>query len=167
MEKIISGRASVFGSNIDTDQIYPGRFLSETDPDDVKRHAMAGADPDFAENFQPGGLIVAGTNFGCGSSREHAAVALKAAGVSAVVAESFARIFFRNGVNLGIPLVTCAGVSQKVKDGDRLVLDLSRSLLKNETSGEELPCEPVGDYALTIREAGGIKPLLKELYGRR
>ena len=67
MEKIISGRASVFGSNIDTDQIYPGRFLSETDPDDVKRHAMAGADPDFAENFQPGGLIVAGTNFGCGS----------------------------------------------------------------------------------------------------
>ena len=167
MEKIISGRASVFGSNIDTDQVYPGRFLSETDPDDVKRHAMAGADPDFAENFQPGGLIVAGTNFGCGSSREHAAVALKAAGVSAVVAESFARIFFRNGVNLGIPLVTCAGVSQKVKDGDRLVLDLSRSLLKNETSGEELPCEPVGDYALTILEAGGIKLLLKELYGRR
>ena len=94
-------------------------------------------------------------------------VALKAAGVSAVVAESFARIFFRNGVNLGIPLVTCAGVSQKVKDGDRLVLDLSRSLLKNETSGEELPCEPVGDYALTILEAGGIKLLLKELYGRR
>ena len=167
MEKIISGRASVFGSNIDTDQIYPGRFLSETDPDAVKRHAMAGADPDFAETFQPGGLIVAGTNFGCGSSREHAAVALKAAGVSAVVAESFARIFFRNGVNLGIPLVTCAGVSQKVKDGDRLVLDLSRSLLKNETSGEELPCEPVGDYALTILEAGGIKLLLKELYGRR
>ena len=111
--------------------------------------------------------MVGGHNFGCGSSREHAAVALKAAGVSAVVAESFARIFFRNGVNLGIPLVTCAGVSQKVKDGDRLVLDLSRSLLKNETSGEELPCEPVGDYALTILEAGGIKLLLKELYGRR
>ncbi|WOL39497.1 3-isopropylmalate dehydratase small subunit [Pyramidobacter sp. YE332] len=167
MDKIISGRARVFGSNIDTDQIYPGRFLSETDPDDVKRHAMAGVDPEFAASFRPGGLIVAGTNFGCGSSREHAAATLKAVGVGAVVAESFARIFFRNGVNLGIPLVACPGVSKKVRDGDRLTLDLSRSLLKNETSGEELPCEPVGDYALTILEAGGIKPLLKARYGRR
>ena len=166
MEKIISGRASVFGSNIDTDQIYPGRFLSETDPDDVKRHAMAGADPDFAENFQPGGLIVAGTNFGCGSSREHAADALKAAGVSAVVAESFARIFFRNATNLGLPLVVCRGVSSRVKKGDRLTLDLARSVLKNEATGEELPCEPITDYALKILESGGIKPLLRAQYAR-
>ncbi|MGI6074835.1 MAG: 3-isopropylmalate dehydratase small subunit [Pyramidobacter sp.] len=166
MEKIISGRAWVFGSNVDTDQIYPGRFLSETDPDDVKVHAMAGIDPNFASRFRPGGLVVAGTNFGCGSSREHAAVTLKAVGVSAVIAQSFARIFFRNGINLGIPLIVCPDVLEKVKDGDMLRLDLSRFILKNETSGRDLACEPLGDYVLTILEAGGIKPLLRAQYGR-
>lgn len=161
------GTAHRYGRDVDTDVIIPARYLNTSDPAELAKHCLEDLDKSFIERVQPGDIIVADENFGCGSSREHAAVALKAAGVSAVVAESFARIFFRNGVNLGIPLVTCAGVSQKVKDGDRLVLDLSRSLLKNETSGEELPCEPVGDYALTILEAGGIKLLLKELYGRR
>ena len=166
MEKLIRGSAFVYGNNIDTDQIYPGRFLDQTDPEDVGRHAMEGVDENFVKEFQPGALVVAGTNFGCGSSREHAAVTLKAVGVGAVVADSFARIFFRNATNLGSPLVACRGVSSRVKKGDVLALDLSRSTLKNETTGEELPCEPITDYALKILEAGGIKPLLRAQYAQ-
>ena len=166
MDKILTGRAFVYGGNVDTDQIYPGRFLDQTDPEDVGRHAMEGVDADFVKEFRPGDLIVAGTNFGCGSSREHAAVTLKAVKAGAVVAESFARIFFRNATNLGLPLVVCRGVSSRVKKGDRLTLDLTRSVLKNEATGEELPCEPITDYALKILESGGIKPLLRAQYAR-
>ncbi|MDY3868292.1 MAG: 3-isopropylmalate dehydratase small subunit [Pyramidobacter sp.] len=166
MNTLIAGAAHVFGNNIDTDQIYPGRFLDQTDPEDVGRHAMEGVDKDFVKKFQPGDLIVAGTNFGCGSSREHAAVTLKAVKAGAVVAESFARIFFRNATNLGLPLVVCPGVPQHVKNGDALSLDLERSVLKNETTGEELACEHITDYAMKILQAGGIKPLLRAQYAQ-
>ena len=102
MNNVMRGRAFVFGPNLDTDQIYPGRYLELTDADDIRQHAMEGADPDFVKKFQAGDFIVAGSNFGCGSSREHAASTLKAVGVSAILAESFARIFYRNAINLGL-----------------------------------------------------------------
>ena len=161
MEKIISGRASVFGSNIDTDQIYPGRFLSETDPDDVKRHAMAGADPDFAENFQPGGLIVAGTNFGCGSSREHAPVAIKASGISCVIAANFARIFYRNAINIGLAILECPAASAEIENGDEVTVDFDTGVITDVTKGTTYQAEPFPPFIKDMIARGGLMASLK------
>lgn len=160
------GTAHKVGEHIDTDAIIPARFLVTSDAKELGANCMAGLEPDWVKRVKPGDIMVAGRNFGCGSSREHAAVTLKAVKAGAVVAESFARIFFRNATNLGLPLVVCRGVSSRVKKGDRLTLDLARSVLKNEATGEELPCEPITDYALKILESGGIKPLLRAQYAR-
>ena len=111
METRFAGKAFVFGKNIDTDQIYPGRFVELTEVEDIKKYAMYGADEEFTKKFVAGDIIVADTNFGCGSSREHAAITLKAVGVGAVIAESFGRIFFRNAINLGIPAIVCKGIA--------------------------------------------------------
>ena len=162
MKKQLSGKAFVFGKNIDTDQIYPGRYLDLTNPEDVAKHVMEGSpDTDFRKDFKTGDIIVAGTNFGCGSSREQAAVALTASGVGAVLAESFARIFYRNGINLGLPLLVCPGIGEKIRRGDVLAVDLEASIVHNTTTNENYPLEPVSDYARRILEAGGIKPLLR------
>ena len=162
MEKIIKGKAFVFGANVDTDQIYPGRYLDLTDPEDIIKHTMEGNDANFVKEFSAGDIVVASTNFGCGSSREHAAIALKALGVGAVVAESFARIFYRNGINLGLPLLVCPGVKGRITKGDVLEIDLERSALKNIAKGEEYSLEAVSDYAMHILENGGIKEILKK-----
>lgn len=164
MRTKFTGKAFVYGKNIDTDQIYPGRYLDITDPPDVAKHAMEGADPGFVKEFTAGDIIVAGTNFGCGSSREHAAVTLKAAGVAAVIAESFARIFYRNGINLGVPLLVSPGIAAKVARGDDLEVDFEKSTIVNKTKNTAYSMEPVTDYARHILEAGGIKPLLRAEY---
>ena len=117
MKTEITGNIIVVGNNIDTDQIYPGRFLAITDPKEIGSHCLCGVDENIATNFPQGGIVVAGTNFGCGSSREHAPIALLNMGASAVIADSFARIFFRNSINLGLPLIVCKGISKEVKDG--------------------------------------------------
>lgn len=162
METVICGTAYVFGHNIDTDQIYPGRYVEYTDAADVKKYAMAGsAEPDLAKTFTPGELIVAGRNFGCGSSREHAAITLKEIGVGAIVAESFGRIFYRNAINLGIPLVVCKEVFAAVKKGDCVHVDLSAGVVRNEATGQILPAEPMSEYVLHILESGGIKPMIR------
>jgi len=166
MEKIIRGEVHKFGNNIDTDQIYPGRYLELTDTADIAKHTLEGADPTFPERFTPGGIVVGGTNFGCGSSREHAAISLQTIGVSLVVAESFARIFYRNGVNLGLPLLVCPGIAQKVNESDTLVVNLETGVVKNLTQGSQLQGEQISDYVLHILEAGGIKPLLRAKYGK-
>jgi 3-isopropylmalate/(R)-2-methylmalate dehydratase small subunit len=167
MEKLIRGNAFVFGANIDTDQIYPGRYLELTDPEDVVKHAMEGADPGFAKEFQPGDIVVASTNFGCGSSREHAAVTLKGVGVGAILADSFGRIFYRNAINLGIPLLVCPRIHDRVKKGDVLKIDLATGLVTNETSGATAQAQPLSDYVMKILESGGIKPLIKSQYGQK
>ena len=167
MGRLIRGRAFVFGANIDTDQIYPGRYLELTDPEDVVKHAMEGADPGFAKEFQPGDIVVASTNFGCGSSREHAAVTLKAVGVGAILADSFGRIFYRNAINLGIPLLVCPRIHDRVKKGDVLKIDLATGLVTNETSGATAQAQPLSDYVMKILESGGIKPLIKSQYGQK
>lgn len=167
MQTEFTGNAFVFGKNIDTDQIYPGRYLDLTDAPDVAKHAMEGAsDPDFARDFTPGDIIVAGSNFGCGSSREHAVITLKAAGVSAVIADSFARIFYRNGINLGVPLLVSPGIAAKVARGDSLHVNLATAEVRNLTNGDVYPLEPVTEYARNILESGGIKPMLKAQYGQ-
>jgi 3-isopropylmalate/(R)-2-methylmalate dehydratase small subunit len=166
VQKVLKGKAFVYGPNIDTDQIYPGRFLDLTDPDQVGKHALEGADPNFVKEVQPGDLIVASTNFGCGSSREHAAVTLKAAGVGAILADSFGRIFYRNAINLGVPLIVCPGISKIVKRGDVLSLDMTTGKVTNETTGETAQAQPLSDYVMNILESGGIKPLIKKQYGQ-
>jgi 3-isopropylmalate/(R)-2-methylmalate dehydratase small subunit len=165
MEKMIKGKAFVYGPNIDTDQIYPGRFLDKTDPEDVAKHAMEGADPGFRAEFSKGDIIVASTNFGCGSSREHAAVTLKAVGVGAIVADSFGRIFYRNAINLGVPLLICPEISKIVKKGDVLSIDMGTGKIVNETNGQSATAQPLIGYVMNILESGGIKPLIKNQYG--
>ena len=166
MKREVRGKAFVFGANIDTDQIYPGRYLELTDPEDVAKHAMEGADPSFVKRFQAGDLVVASTNFGCGSSREHAAVTLKTVGIGAILAESFGRIFYRNAVNLGIPVLVCPGIHKWVKNGDVLQADLFSGKIANETTGTQGQAQPLSDYVMKILESGGIKLLIKSQYGR-
>lgn len=165
MRKVLTGKCIVVGDNIDTDQIYPGRFLAITDPKEIGSHCLCGVDENIAANFPEGGIVVAGRNFGCGSSREHAPIALLNMGAVAVLADSFARIFFRNAVNLGLLPVVCKDISQHVKVGDMLTLDLEAGTVKNESSGEIFSCERLGEQAMKILEAGGIKPLMRAKFG--
>lgn len=165
MDKKITGKIIVLGDNIDTDQIYPGRFLAITDPKTIGSHCFAGIDEAIAPNFPKGGIVVAGRNFGCGSSREHAPIALLNMGAKAVLADSFARIFFRNAVNLGLIPVICKGISQKVKDGQTLSLDLEAGTVVVQETGEQFETERLGDQAMKILEAGGIKPLMRKRFG--
>lgn len=163
MKNIIEGTVFAFGRNIDTDQIYPGRFVEYTEVEDIKRYAMYGADPTFAKRFKPGNILIASTNFGCGSSREHAAITLKAVGVSVIVAESFGRIFFRNAINLGIAAITCENISKIAHEGDTLQIDILSGKIKNLTTGEAGNADPLSDYIMKILESGGIKPMLYEM----
>jgi 3-isopropylmalate/(R)-2-methylmalate dehydratase small subunit len=166
MNKEIRGKVFVFGANIDTDQIYPGRYLELTDPADVGKHAMEGADPSFVRDFKTGDIIVASTNFGCGSSREHAAVTLKAVEVGVILAESFGRIFYRNAVNLGIPVLVCPGIRKIVNNGEILKVDLRTGQVVNETTGNMAKAQPLSEYVMRILESGGIKPLIKNQYSQ-
>ncbi len=166
MKTILTGKTLVVGNNIDTDIIYPGRFLELTDPKEIGSHCLAGISEDIGPNFPQGGIVVAGTNFGCGSSREHAPIALINMGASAVLADSFARIFFRNGINLGLPLVVCKGIAQHVQDGQTLTLDILEGTVTIEETGEVLPAEALGDKAMEILSAGGIKPMMRARFGK-
>lgn len=165
MERKITGPVIVVGDNVDTDQIYPGRFLELTDGAEIGRHCLAGVDESIAPGFPKGGLVVAGRNFGCGSSREHAPIALLNMGAAAVLADSFARIFFRNAINLGLPVTTCPGVCQHVQPGWTVTLDLEAGIVTVKESGEALPCEKLADQAWAILEAGGIKPMMRRRFG--
>ena len=167
MRQIIEGKVIVVGDNIDTDQIYPGRYLALTDPKEIGSHCLEGVDEGIAANFPAGGSVAAGRNFGCGSSREHAPIALIHMGASTVLADSFARIFFRNAVNLGLLPIICRGISRRVRDGQTVKLDLENWTAAVEETGEVLPCEPLGDQALKILEAGGIKPLMRARFGKK
>lgn len=163
MNTVILAKAHVFGKNIDTDQILPGRFLELTDPQEIAQHCLQGADPAFAGTMQKGDIVVAGTNFGCGSSREQAATALVHAGVSCVLAESFARIFFRNAINLALPLMVCPNIASAVHPGDMLNVDLEKGIVENLTTRESLMGERISEYAMNILRSGGIKPMFLEI----
>lgn len=158
---IVKGKVFAFPKNVDTDQIYPGRFVELTDLEDVVQHAMEGADPEFTKKFKPGDIIVADTNFGCGSSREHAAITLKGIGVGAIIAESFARIFYRNGINLGLPLITCPGISKLNLDGK--VIEVQPETGEVFLDGAKIvTAEPFSPYVMEILQAGGIKNMIRE-----
>ena len=162
MKTILEGIAFTFGKNLDTDQIYPGQYLELARVEDIKQHTLEGADPDFVNKFKPGDIIVAGANFGCGSSREHAAIALKAVGTSVVLAESFARIFYRNAINLGLPLLVSPDITDYVTSGDTLKIDFKNGMVNNQSTSTELKVQPMSGYIFDILESGGIKPLVKK-----
>ena len=162
MNTVIKGQAFVFGKNVDTDQIYPGRFVELTDVEDVAKHAMEGADPNFVKEFKAGDIIVAATNFGCGSSREHAVITLKGIGVGAILADSFGRIFYRNAINLGIPVIVCPGIKEIIKKGDLVNVNILSGEVSNETTGKIIKAEPLSDYVMNILKHGGIKPMIKK-----
>lgn len=163
METRFTGTAYRFGNNIDTDQIYPGKYLDLTDPREIASHCLEGADAEFAKRVRAGDIVTAGTNFGCGSSREHAAIALKYAGVAAILAKSFARIFYRNAINLGLPAIVCPRIDEVSPAGTcRLTVDLEQGIVTNEETGVSVPCEAVSGYSLKILQSGGIKPLIRK-----
>lgn len=161
MKEQVKGKVVILDNNIDTDQIYPGRYLEIVDPKEIGIHCLEGVDPKIAKSFEEGGIILAGTNFGCGSSREHAAIALNSMGASLVIAESFARIFFRNAINLGLPLIICKGLKEQVLDEDILEVDIREGTIIIQRTGEILQGEKIGDHALKILAAGGIKNMMR------
>ncbi|MBP5211280.1 MAG: 3-isopropylmalate dehydratase small subunit [Pyramidobacter sp.] len=163
MEKTIRGHVFVFGKNIDTDQIYPGIYVEATEMDEIRKHAMAGsAIPDLVERFHEGDIIVAETNFGCGSSREHAVMTLKGIGVGALLAASYGRIFYRNAINLGVPAIECKDAAAIFRTGDECEIDLTTGEVTNLTAGKTTRAEPVGEYMMNILQHGGIKPMIRE-----
>jgi len=166
MNKKLKGKVIVLGNNIDTDQIYPGRFLELVNSVEIGSHCLAGVDESIANNFTIGDIVVAGTNFGCGSSREHAPISLLNMGASVILADSFARIFFRNSINLGLPLIVCKDISKQLKDGDEIEVDIEEGTVTILSSGKVLQGDKIGEYAMKILEAGGIKPMFREKMSR-
>jgi 3-isopropylmalate/(R)-2-methylmalate dehydratase small subunit len=153
---ILKGRAWKYGDDVDTDVIIPARYLSTSDPAELARHCLEDLDPSFVENVAPGDILVAGKNFGCGSSREHAPLAIKASGASAVIARSFARIFYRNAFNMGLPIFEAPDAVDGIDGGDVLAVDMARGTLRNETKGTEHRIVPVPPFMQDLVAAGGL-----------
>jgi len=156
----IKGRAICYGDNVDTDVIIPARYLNTSDPKELAAHCMEDIDADFLKKIKPGDIIAAGSNFGCGSSREHAPIAIKHAGIACVVAKSFARIFYRNAVNTGLPIVETGAL---VETGDELEIDLAAGVLKNLSKGTEASFPPFPDFLQNIIDAGGLLEAMKTM----
>jgi len=166
LEKIIlAGRAWKFGDDVDTDAIIPGRHLVINDPYELAGHIFEGTRAEMAAQVREGDIVVAGENFGCGSSREHAPLALKGAGIKAVVARSFARIFFRNAINIGLPLFICSE-SEKIRDGDALEIDMAAGIIHDLSTDESCRTTPLPPFLQEIVEAGGLVEHAKERAAR-
>jgi 3-isopropylmalate dehydratase small subunit len=158
----IKGQVWKFGANVDTDVIIPVRYLTSFDPVELGKHCLEGIDPEFSQKVQPGDIIVAAENFGCGSSREHAPVAIKGAGVACVIAATFARIFFRNALNIGLPIVESAEAAQHIEAGDMLELDVTSGRIINHTRGETYRAEPFPPFVQELIAVGGLVPYVAQ-----
>ncbi len=150
------GRVWKFGKNIDTDAIIPARYLNTSDPRELAKHCMEDADPEFPSKVRPGDIIVADSNFGCGSSREHAPIALKAAGVSCVIAPSFARIFYRNAFNMGLPIFECEEAPRLINEGDEVEVDGDTGEIVNLTTGKSMKAQPIPPFMQELIKDGGL-----------
>ncbi len=155
------GRVWLFGDNVDTDAIIPARYLNTTNPQELARHCMEDADATFPSRVRPGDMIVAGKNFGCGSSREHAPIAIKAAGVRCVIAESFARIFYRNAFNMGLPILECPPIQGKIITGDELTVDLAEGTIEHHRTGEMFRTVALPLFMQELLAAGGLIPYIQ------
>ena len=158
----IKGRIWKFGDNINTDEIIPARYLNTSDPAELAKHCMEDADPEFSGKVRQGDIIVAGLNFGCGSSREHAPIALKAAGVACVIAGSFARIFYRNAFNMGIPILECPDAAGIIEEGDLVDLSLESGTITVEKNGKILKAQPVPEFMQALLNEGGLMGYVKK-----
>ena len=158
----LEGKVWRYGDNIDTDVIIPARYLNSFDPQELASHCMVDIDTTFAEKVQEGDIMVGGKNFGCGSSREHAPIAIKASGVPVIIAASFARIFYRNGINIGLPLLEIGADVEKISHGDRLRVDTANGVIENLTTGDVFHAQPLPGFVQYIANAGGLINYIKE-----
>lgn len=157
----MEGKVWKFGNDIDTDIIIAARYLNSSDPADLARHCMEDGDPNFASNVKSGDIMIAGKNFGCGSSREHAPIAIKAAGISCVVAKSYARIFYRNAFNIGLPIFECPEAIDETNPGDTISVDVNTGAIVNLTTGKEYQAAPIPEFMRKIIDAGGLISYVK------
>lgn len=162
MDTKVIGRIFKYGDNVDTDVIIPARYLNTTDEKELASHCMEDIDAGFVDNVKPGDIIVANKNFGCGSSREHAPIAIKAAGISCVIAESFARIFYRNAINIGLPIMECEEAAREIRSNDELEVDFSTGVIRNLSSGKEYRSQPFPAFIQDIIESGGLIAAVKQ-----
>jgi len=164
----LKGKAWKFGADIDTDQIIPARYLNTSDPKELAKHCMEDADPEFVKKMKPGDIIVADKNFGCGSSREHAPIAIKTAGISCVIAKSFARIFYRNSFNMGLPIVECPEAVDAIKEGDEVEVDLDSGeikIIKSQISNlksQIFHAQPIPPFMQELLNTGGLMAWVKK-----
>ncbi|AGB17770.1 3-isopropylmalate dehydratase small subunit [Thermoanaerobacterium thermosaccharolyticum] len=158
----MEGKAIKYGDNVDTDVIIPARFLNTSDPKELASHCMEDIDKDFKNKVKPGDIMIAGYNFGCGSSREHAPIAIKESGISCVIAKSFARIFYRNAINIGLPILECPDAASAIEDGDMVSVDLETGIIKDITKGIEFKSQPFPEFIKKIIECGGLINYVKE-----
>lgn len=157
----IEGRVWMFGDHVDTDLIIPARYLSVSDEQELAKHCFTDCRPDFVKDVRAGDIAVAGVNFGCGSSREHALWAMKAAGIGAVIAKSFARIFYRNAFNIGLPILESDEAPEQIREGDRVSIDLSTGAIVELSSGKSFSARPIPDFMRAILKSGGLVNYLK------
>lgn len=163
---ILKGRVWRFGDDVDTDAIIPARYLNTSDPAELARHVMEDADKDFSTKMRPGDIIVAGKNFGCGSSREHAPISIKAAGIQAVIARSFARIFYRNSFNIGLPIFESQGASDAIREGDTIEIDADSGIIRNLDRGEQYTAEVIPPFMQELIAAGGLIEWARKKLGK-
>ena len=150
------GKVLKYGDNVDTDVIIPARYLNSSDPAELALHCMEDIDKDFSKRMNKGDIIVATKNFGCGSSREHAPIAIKASGISCVIAETFARIFYRNAINIGLPIIECAEASREIEDGDEVEIDFNTGLIKDLTKGTSYEGQAFPEFMQKLIASGGL-----------
>ena len=156
------GKVYKYADNVDTDVIIPARYLNSPDPAELAKHCMEDIDASFASKVKKGDIIVAGANFGCGSSREHAPISIRACGVSCVIASSFARIFYRNAINIGFPILECKEAAEKIRDGDEVEVDFSSGTITDKTTGEVFKADVFPEFINKIIKSGGLLAYLKE-----
>ena len=164
---MLQGKVHKYGADVNTDVIIPARYLNVSDPAELARHCMEDIDTDFVNRVQPGDIIVATTNFGCGSSREHAPLAIKAAGISCIIAKSFARIFYRNAINIGLPLLECEEAVDKTGAGDTLAVDLTSGKIKNLSIGVLFTASPYPEFMAELISTGGLIEYTRKRIARR
>ncbi len=162
----LHGKVIKYGANVDTDVIIPARYLNTSDKDELAKHCMEDLDPEFTSRVRPGDLMVAGPNFGCGSSREHAPVAIKASGISCIIAPSFARIFYRNSINTGLAILECEEAYEKIKDNDEVEVDLETGTISDLTSGETFHANGFPSFIQSIMDADGLVGYTKKKLGK-
>lgn len=159
---IVKGSVFKYGDNVDTDVIIPARYLNIADPKELSTHCMEDIDKDFVKNVKPGDIIVANKNFGCGSSREHAPLTIKVNGVSCVIASSFARIFYRNAINIGLPILECTEAAEAIEAGDQVEVDFETGIIRDLTTGKEFKAMPFPAFIQNIIDDGGLLKSLKK-----